>query len=83
MAIRKTAPNTPQRTARLQPRSALRTAKTAQELMGMRSIRRWGLDKWEGLAETQRIAMARVRRLFPRHPRDVAGKAEGSEARER
>jgi hypothetical protein len=52
------------------PRSALRTTKTAQELHGMRSLRRWDLSQWERLAEAQRIAVARARRLFPRAPRD-------------
>jgi hypothetical protein len=45
--------------------------KTAQELKGMRSIRRLGRDAWERLAEMQRIALARARRLFPRHPSDA------------
>jgi hypothetical protein len=53
------------------PRSALRTTATSQELKGMRSIRRLGRDAWERLAEAQRIALARARRLFPREPRDA------------
>ena len=59
------------------PRSALHTTKTARELKGMRSIRRWGLDRWERLTEAQRIAMARAGRLFPRHPHDVPGNPKG------
>lgn len=49
------------------PRSALRTTPTAQELKGMRSIRRPGRDTWEQrLAEAHRIALARARRLYKR-----------------
>jgi hypothetical protein len=65
-------PKLPKSTPYPKPRSALRTAKTAQELKGMRSIRRLGRDAWERLAEAQRIALARARRLFPRNPSDAA-----------
>jgi len=64
-------PTAPKATAYSKPRSALHTTKTAQELKGMRSIRRLGRDAWERLAEAQRIALARARRLFPRNPRDA------------
>ena len=60
------------RLLRFRPRSGLRTAVTAAELKGMRSIRRLGRDRWEQLSEAQRIAMARARRRSPRDPDDVA-----------
>ena len=75
MADQETESTAPRGISHPRPRSALRTTKTAQELKGMRSMRHWGLDKWERLAEAQRIAMARARRLFPRHPHDVPGDA--------
>jgi hypothetical protein len=53
------------------PRSALHTSVTAAEIKGMRSIRRLGRDAWEALAEAQRMAVARARRLFPRTPTDA------------
>ena len=64
-------PIVPHSTPYPRPRSALRTTVTSQELKGMRSIRRLGRDAWERLAEAQRIALARARRLFPREPRDA------------
>lgn len=64
-------PVAPKTTPHAKPRSALRTTVTSQELKGMRSIRRLGRDAWERLAEAQRIALARARRLFPREPRDA------------
>jgi len=62
----------PKATPHVKPRSALRTTVTSQELKGMRSIRRLGRDAWERLAEAQRIAVARARRLVPREPRDAS-----------
>lgn len=64
-------PVAPQATPHPRPRSALRTVVTSQELRGMRSIRRLGRDAWERLAEAQRIALARARRLIPRDPSDA------------
>ena len=64
-------PTVPKATPYPKPRSALRTSVTAPEIKGMRSIRRLGRDAWEALAEAQRMAVARARRLFPRAPRDV------------
>lgn len=75
MADRETESTAPGGISYPRPRSALRTTKTAQELKGVRSIRRLSMGKWERLAEAQRIAVARTRRLFPRHPHDVPGDA--------
>jgi len=73
MSDQEPKPVAPKATPHAKPRSALRTTVTAQELKGMRSIRRLGRDAWwERLAEAQRIALARARRLFPREPRDVS-----------
>jgi hypothetical protein len=72
MSDQETKPVAPKATPHAKPRSALRTTVTAQELKGMRSIRRLGRDAWERLAEAQRIALARARRLFPREPRDAS-----------
>ena len=44
------------------PLSALRLSRGAQELKGMRSLRRWGRQAWESLVEAQRLAVARCRR---------------------
>lgn len=71
MSDQEPKPVAPQATPHAKPRSALRTTVTAQEIKGMRSIRRLGRDAWERLAEAQRIALARARRLFPREPRDA------------
>jgi len=71
MSNQETKPVTPKTTPYPKPRSALRTSVTAQEIKGMRSIRRLGRDAWERLAEAQRIALARARRMFPRNPRDA------------
>ena len=72
MSDQEVKPVAPQATPHGKPRSALRTTVTAQEIKGMRSIRRLGRDAWERLAEAQRIALARARRLFPREPRDAS-----------
>ena len=71
MSDQEVKPVAPKATPYPKPRSALRTTVTAQELKGMRSIRRLGRDAWERLAEAQRIALARARRLFPREPHDA------------
>lgn len=72
MSDQETKSVAPKATPHVKPRSALRTTVTAQEIKGMRSIRRLGRDAWERLAEAQRIALARARRLFPREPRDAS-----------
>ena len=72
MSDQEVQPVAPKATPHARPRSALRTTVTAQELKGMRSLRRLGRDAWERLAEAQRIALARARRLFPREPRDAS-----------
>ena len=82
MSEQEPKPTAPEATPHPRPRSALHTTKTAQELKGMRSIRRWGQDKWERLAEAKRIALARARRLFPRNPRDVSGDPESGKPEE-
>jgi hypothetical protein len=71
MSDQEVKPVAPKATPYSKPRSALRTTVTAQEIKGMRSIRRLGRDAWERLAEAQRIALARARRIFPREPRDA------------
>jgi len=71
MSEQEIKPVAPPATSYPRPRSALRTTATSQELKGMRSIRRLGRDAWERLAEAQRIALARARRRFPRHPSDA------------
>ena len=71
MSDQEVKPTAPKATPHAKPRSALRTTVTSQELKGMRSIRRLGRDAWERLAEAQRIAVARARRLVPREPRDA------------
>jgi len=71
MSDQEVKPPAPKATPHVKPRSALRTSVTSQELKGMRSIRRLGRDTWERLAEAQRIAVARARRLVPREPRDA------------
>ncbi len=49
--------------------SSLRTLKGMEETKGMRSIRRFGRDRWEANAEGRRMMLARARRLRRHDPR--------------